>query len=73
MARQITGEDAVIRAGELYPVEEAKRRLGWGSHAMRTARRAGLPVHYYSGRAFVIGDEVIAFIREQGTSSHRST
>lgn len=61
----------VISVGELYPLDEAARRLGWSRRAMRTARRAGLPVRYFGGRGFLIGDDVIAFIREHGSKEYR--
>jgi hypothetical protein len=51
-----------IELGVLYPIEEFKRRTGFGSHAMRTARRNGLKVRYVGGRAFVRGDDFLSYI-----------
>ena len=50
----------------LYTLGEAKRRLGWGNHAMRTARRQGLEVKYVAGRAYVLGCDLIEHILKNG-------
>lgn len=52
---------AVIEAGCIYSVEEFRRRVGWGLHAMRTARRNGLRVIYTAGRCYVRGDDALAY------------
>ena len=46
----------------LYHLSEAKQRLGWGAHAMRAARRAGLKVLYVHKRAYLRGSDIIAYI-----------
>ena len=55
-----------IEPGVIYHVEELKRRLGWGTYAMRSARRAGLRVIYTAGRAYVRGDDAIAYFHDVG-------
>jgi hypothetical protein len=52
----------IIERGVIYTLEEFKYCTKWGDHAMRTARRNGLPVHYLGGRAFVRGDDFFAYI-----------
>lgn len=59
----------VIRADELYTLEEVRLRLKLGSWAMRKARRAGLRVMRMGNRAFVAGDELIAFLKSQDGAS----
>ncbi|MGC3967579.1 MAG: hypothetical protein QM775_09480 [Pirellulales bacterium] len=56
-----------IAAGELYTAAEAKRRLGLGDWAWRKLRRLGLSVIYVSGRAYVLGDDLIEFFRARGS------
>ncbi len=60
---------SVIDPAEMYHLTEAKKRLGWGDHAMRIARRKGLEVKYIGGRAFVFGEDIIAHIRAHGKST----
>ena len=51
-----------INPAVLYSLDEIKRRSGFGSHAMRIARRNGLRVLYTSGTAFVLGQHFIDYI-----------
>jgi hypothetical protein len=51
-----------VEPGVLYQIEEFKRRTGFGSHAMRSARRNGLRVRYLGGRAFVYADDFFTYI-----------
>ena len=50
----------------MYRLEEAKRVMGWGNHAMRSARRNGLIVKYAGRRAYVHGKHLIEYIEQQG-------
>jgi hypothetical protein len=59
----------VISPNELYHLTEFKRRLGWGDHAMRVARRNGLKVQYIAGRAYVFGADGIDHIRSHAKSA----
>jgi hypothetical protein len=52
-----------LRPEELYTLDEIKRRLHIGDAALRSARRAGLTVHYRHGRGFVLGRDWIKYIR----------
>ncbi len=55
-----------IEAHHLYTVAEFRRRLNWGDHAWRTARREGLPVRRIGKRAYVSGREAIEWIEFAG-------
>lgn len=50
-----------IEPGTLYRLEDFRARVGWGQFAMRTARRNGLRVIYTAGRAYVRGDDALAY------------
>lgn len=60
-----------IVPGTMYSLPEIKARLGWGDHAMRTARRNGLKVQYVAGRGYVYGKDAIDYIRQRGKVSLR--
>ena len=55
-------ELAPIRPDELYPLAVLKRRLGWKSGALRTARRDGLKVRRYGNLYYALGEDVIDFL-----------
>ena len=50
----------------LYRLDEAAARVGWGSHALRAARRRGLKIHRFGKRGFVAGADLIALITKGG-------
>lgn len=52
----------VIRADEVYTIDEFKRRLRIRDATLRAARRAGLRVKYVHGRAFVFGQDWFAYV-----------
>lgn len=56
----------VIERGSLYTLSEVQSRTGWSKHALRAARRAGLPVKYVGGRAFLTGDSILEFVVNHG-------
>lgn len=56
-----------IQPASLYTLDEAKRRLGWTNHSLRSARRDGLTVHYAGKRGYVHGSDVIAYIARKPT------
>jgi len=58
-----------IESGKIYPLETFKRISGLKNHAIRQARRAGLRVRRKHGRAFVLGDEFISYIRGDAAGS----
>ncbi len=53
----------IIEPGKLYLADEAKRRLRIGEWGWRKMRRAGLRVIYQNNRAYVMGDDLIAFFQ----------
>ena len=57
-----------IVPGHLYLAEEVRNRLRVGAWGWRTMRRAGLRVRYVGRRAYVLGDDVIDFFRNQDSS-----
>lgn len=56
----------VIRADELYVKAELQARLGIGESAWRAARRNGLPVRRLGNLRFVLGEDLIEYVREKG-------
>ena len=68
MSKEVSG---VIRCGELYTLFRFKKLLGLTEAAFRALKRRGLPVFRTGKRAFLIGDEVIEFIR--GLKSERES
>jgi hypothetical protein len=47
----------------LYRVDEIKARMGWRDSSLRAARRRGLVVRRDGKRAYVLGEDVIAYIK----------
>jgi len=58
----------VIEPHILYHIDEARRRLGWGKGALRAARRKGLEIRYAGRRGYVLGRDIIEYIRKHGTT-----
>ena len=52
---------AVVRADELYSLEEAARRLRWRTHSVRQAKRAGLRVIRFGSRDYISGRAILEF------------
>lgn len=50
-----------IRTDEILPLPELKRRLGWGEHAIRQARRKGLRLIGFGRGKYALGADVLAF------------
>ena len=57
-----SSDGGVIRAGEVYLLEEFHRRAGIGRHAYNTARHRGLKVIRTAGRVYVRGDDWLAYL-----------
>jgi len=55
-----------VRADELLTLQELKKRLGWGEHAVRQARKAGLRLVRFGSSKYAIGADVLAFFRRLG-------
>ncbi len=56
-----------IEAGVCYPMQDFRRRTGFGDIAWRDARKRGLKVRYLHRRPFVLGDDFIACLMEFGS------
>ncbi len=56
----------VARDGEVYRLAELQRRMGWGAHALRQARVAGLRLISFGREKFVLGSDVIQFFQRLG-------
>ena len=50
---------------ELLPLRALNERLGWGSRTLELAKRKGLRILAFSKFRYVLGADVIAFIKEQ--------
>ena len=58
----------VIRADELYRLDEVRRRLGLNDDALRAARRAGLKARRVGRRKYFLGSELIEYVRQCPTT-----
>jgi hypothetical protein len=56
----------VIHEGALYTLAEIQQRLQLGQAALREARRQGLRIRRIGKRGFVLGEDVIRFVKEAG-------
>jgi hypothetical protein len=68
----LSDTSGTIEPHVLYHIADARRRLGWGLHAMRHARRAGLNVRYVGKRAYLLGHDIIDYVK-QHSESHTPT
>jgi hypothetical protein len=55
-----------VSADELLTLEAVEQQLGLGKAAMREARREGLPVRRIGRRGYVLGADIIEFVRRTG-------
>jgi hypothetical protein len=58
-----------IHPGVAYRKDEAKDRMGWGESALRAARRRGLVVCREGKRVFILGDDLIAYLKRRRSVS----
>jgi hypothetical protein len=54
-----------VRSGVLYRADELKERMGWSDSAFRSARRRGLKVCRDGKRAYILGEDVIAYMKSK--------
>lgn len=60
-----------VHPGVLYRADELKGRMGWSDSALRAARRRGLVVRREGKRVYILGEDVISYIRrDQGGFAH---
>ena len=57
-----------ISADQVLTLEAVQQELGLGRHALREARRKGLKVRRIGRRGYVLGADLIAFIRDTAAS-----
>jgi len=60
-----------IDPSKIYPLKTFMRLAGMGLAAMRSARRAGLPVSYVGNLAFVRGSDFAEFVKANAKNLHR--
>lgn len=60
-----TQEPGVILADACYSLDQVKSRLGLGTAALRTARRNGLIVRRFGRKSFVLGTDLLDYIRDR--------
>jgi len=67
--------ETAIHPDVMYRHDEVSQRMGWMPTAWRSARRSGLRVHRYGRRVYVIGKDLITFVRAQSdnTRNHHRT
>ncbi len=56
----------VIDGGAIYDLP-ALKRLGWGTAALRTARRNGLLVRRSGRKSWVFGRDLLAYLEKTAT------
>ena len=61
--RTATGAEGRITADSMYTLDEIRERMKLGTHALRVARRDGLPVRYIGRRGYVLGADLIEYVR----------
>jgi hypothetical protein len=61
-----------IRAGSVYTLDAFMRIVGWGRHAVRAAKKAGLHVRYAQNRAYVFGRDFAAYLDSLDGKGERS-
>jgi len=49
----------------LYRADELKARMGWSDSALRSARRRGLKVRRDGKRAYILGEDVISYMKSK--------
>lgn len=60
---QPTAGPRSIPANTVMTLREAARRLGWKTHAVRQAKKAGLRVIRFGRQDYVLGNDVIGFFQ----------
>jgi hypothetical protein len=54
-----------VNPAALYRIDELQARMGWTDSSLRAARRRGLIVRRDGKRAYVLGEDVIAYIKSK--------
>lgn len=53
-----------IRSDSMYTLDELNERLGLGKAALRKARREGLTVRRIGRRSYVLGEDLISWVKQ---------
>jgi hypothetical protein len=61
MAGSVVAGGGVISSHEVYSLSEFQNRVGFGRHAMKVARQAGLPVRFVASKGYVVGSDAVEF------------
>lgn len=59
--------EGVFAPGEMLTMDALRKRCGWGSWAVRQAKKDGLVVRRVGNTRFVLADDLIRFVTERGT------
>lgn len=54
-----------VRPNVLYRLDELKARMGWSDSALRAAKQRGLKVRRDGKRAYLMGEDVISYLKQQ--------
>lgn len=54
----------VINGNAAYSIKEAQALLSLGPAALRMARRNGLVVRRFGRKSFILGDDLLAYLRD---------
>lgn len=58
-----------ISRDKAYPLAEFARQTGMNKAALRSARRAGLPVRYHGNKGFVSGADFLQWLESLPTTA----
>ncbi len=60
-----------IHEGEVLPLREAARRLGWGQKTIRAAQRAGLRTIAMGRLKYIVGSDLLKFFGQQRDGNNK--
>ena len=66
MATIAVQTDGVIEAGKCYPIATFRTLAGMGPAAIREARKKGFLVRRVGLRSFVLGQDLLDYVRDHG-------
>lgn len=60
-----------VARGEIYAQDDFLRRTRWSVHALKTAKRNGLPTVVQGNIAFVSGDDFVEWMKSQAAKQNQ--
>ena len=69
MTIAISPNEGVIIPDRLYTFEAFQRTTGVGRAGLSEAKKQGLEVRYFGRKGYVLGADIIAFIKTNGKTS----